>query len=141
MLAYGRLGRAGVQVLFMGLIIGAVAGLWSLLAVPVVIVQASTLAGGAPFCIAVKSKGERVASLWDLRGFSFYSFAGENGMGGQGAHDTYRFHRLLIVDAHNGRRLYTWSPGRLRFDRINWVRNECTPIHDYWRQTLGLPLP
>lgn len=112
-----------------GISIGTIAALWSLLTVPMILVQARFIADGAPYCIAEHSKNAPIEAVRDLRGFSFYTTAT-----GDKSTSKWYFHGLMLVDHPDGQRVYNWSPGRWRFDpverpdaMIEPVRNVCAP--------------
>ncbi|WP_172978460.1 hypothetical protein [Ruegeria sp. THAF33] len=112
-----------------GISIGTIAALWSLLTVPMILVQAHFIADGAPYCIAEHSKNAPVEAVRDLRGFSFYTTAT-----GYKSTSKWYFHGLMIVDHPDAQRVYNWSPGRWRFDLVERpdamlvsVRNVCVP--------------
>ncbi|MEO1109587.1 MAG: hypothetical protein AAFX90_16860 [Pseudomonadota bacterium] len=112
-----------------GVSIGTVAALWSLVTVPMIQVQAHIIAKGSPFCIAHHSPRSKVDKLYELRGFSFYTEA----TGYKSTSDWF-FHGLMIVDHPDAQRIYNWSPRRWRFDLVErpdafvaTVRNVCIP--------------
>lgn len=116
-----------------GLGFAALAAIWSLLTVPAVILHADRLAGDAPFCLAHHRGASRVPSVWDLRGFSFYT-----------GHEYDYYDGLLLIDTEDGREVYNWSPSRFRFGRSNSsVRlsgvpeSRCSPIADF--RPKGIP--
>lgn len=98
------------------------AALWSLAAIPVISLSARSIAAGAPYCITSHYRPHTMTSLWDLRGFSFYTTA-------SGFKDTSHdyFHGLLIVHdpgiGDSGRRVHNWSPRHMRFDPITRPQN------------------
>ena len=112
-----------------GISVATVTALWSLLTVPVVLVQARTISDGAPYCIAEHAENSPVKALYELRGFSFYTTKT-----GYKSTSAWYFHGLMIVDYPEEQRVYNWSPRRWRFDQIERpdgfikpVRNVCTP--------------
>ncbi|WP_120633398.1 hypothetical protein [Ruegeria sp. EL01] len=112
-----------------GIVLSAIAAVWSLKAVPVTTVQAARIANGAPYCIAHHRLNSAISSPLELRGFSFYStrtYLNSN--------TNWHFHGLMVVQRVDEFEFYNWSPRRLRFDRIQNpdlyeapVRNVCTP--------------
>jgi hypothetical protein len=108
---------------------------WSLLQVPVVLAQATYLAGGRPFCIADTGAVKHnyyapVRSVFDLRGTNFYT-----GVTGYKDSSRWAFHGVLIVrDQLIGDEYWNWSISRMRFEPrpgstpyvIDW-RRACTP--------------
>ena len=127
--AYGRLTKGAVYVALAGITLAALGAFWSLVSVPAAIVQANLAAGGAPFCIGEHGRKASIESLWDLRGFSFYTTD-------TGYKDTSRwyFHGVLVVQTEAGRRYFNWSPRSFSFDPVpNFKRiagsidGECSP--------------
>lgn len=112
-----------------GIFVGTLAALWSLLTVPMILVQSHIIADGSPYCIANHSSNAPIEALHELRGFTFYT----NATGYKSTSGWY-FHGLMIVDLPSEQRVYNWSPGRWRFDQVEQpdiliapVRNACTP--------------
>ena len=112
-----------------GLMLASLLAIWSLLCVPLVLIQAERAAAGAPYCIAQHGPSRSVDGFWDLRGFSFYTRDS-----GYKDNSGWYFHGVLIVEGAEGRQYFNWSPRHLRFDRIEHpnrysvsVRNLCSP--------------
>jgi hypothetical protein len=131
--AYGHLGKREVYVALVGMGLAASGACWSLATVPAVIIQANQIAGGAPFCIGAHGRTTSIESLWDLRGFSFYTTA-------TGYKDTSRwyFHGVLVVQTKAGRRYFNWSPRSFSFHPVPNFKGiagssnkECSPS-DHW---------
>ncbi|TNB49558.1 hypothetical protein FF124_00935 [Martelella lutilitoris] len=119
-----------------GMAVSAAAAIWSLLSVPAVVFQANQTAAGAPFCIAHHHSSSAIGSLWNLRGFAFYTTAS----GYKSTSDWY-FHGILVVDGDDGPRYFNWSPRHFRFDRIDHperfiapLKNLCTPSSAFWAE-------
>ncbi|WP_122072624.1 hypothetical protein [Pseudophaeobacter sp. EL27] len=112
-----------------GVGLSSLLAIWSLLSVPAVLFQARAVAAGAPYCIAQHGPSRKVETLWDLRGFSFYTrVSGSKDSSG------WYFHGVLTVEGAAGRQYFNWSPRHLRFDRIEHpdrfiasVQNLCSP--------------
>lgn len=101
-LAFGRLERIGVWVAKAGFMLATLGALWSLAAIPIALIRADRLAKGAQHCLTYANSWNVIDSIWDLRGYAFYSTSG---------------YLLLVLDPKNERiKLYRWSPGRLRFE-------------------------
>lgn len=127
-LAFGRIDRIGVRITLITMLVAAVPAIWSLLSVPIVLIQASRAAEGAPFCITEhkpfsKSDGD---PHWDLRAFSMYTMRS-----GYKDNSTWYFHGILVVDSGNGLRYFNWSPRRLRFDLIKYPRSFTASIEAF----------
>lgn len=112
-----------------GILVATLIALWSVLTVPMVLVQARLISNGAPYCIAEHAENSPVEALFELRGFSFYTTK----IGYKSTSKWY-FHGLMIVDNPDEQRVYNWSPRRWRFDLIERpdallkpVRNACVP--------------
>lgn len=112
--ASSALGRAWVRFAYSGLVLAASAAVWSLLSVPAVMLQAGRVADGAPFCVAPHGGAAQITTLWNLRGFSFYT-----SKSGYKSNSGWYFHGILIVGNGDMHRYYNWSPRRLRFDEID----------------------
>lgn len=126
-LAFGNLARCWVLAAYAGLGLAALAGAWSVVTVPAVIVQAERVANDAPYCLARDRRDAPVTSTWQLRGVSFHRV--------KWLYSRRTTHGLLIVATHDGKRVYEWSPYRFRFAPIQNdlkskpVREEtCRPI-------------
>jgi hypothetical protein len=92
------------------------AALWSLTAVPVVLMQARIIAGDGAFCIAERTNegNQEIRNLWGLRGLSFYTT-----LSGYKTTSSWYFHGILRVKAAEGKiQSYNWSPGYMTFQRI-----------------------
>lgn len=126
----GRDGKAQPSRLaILGNAVSTTAALWSLLTVPMILIQAHYIAAGSPHCIAYHLPNSPVETLHELRGFSFYT---ENT--GYKSTSEWFFHGLMIVDHPDGLEVYNWSPRRWRFDLISQpdvliapVRHVCVP--------------
>jgi len=106
-----------------------ITALWSLLSVPMILIQSYAVADGSPYCIAHHSPGSPVEAIYELRGFSFYTVAT-----GYKSTSEWHFHGLMIVDHPDKQRIYNWTPRRWRFDLVERpdvliepVRNVCVP--------------
>ncbi|MBO9444399.1 hypothetical protein [Ruegeria sp. R14_0] len=113
----------------LGIIAAAIAALWSLLTVSMILIQSHFIANGSPYCIAHHAQGSPVGAIYELRGFAFYTEAT-----GYKSTSKWYFHGLMIVDHPDKQRIYNWSPRRWRFDLIERpdaliqpVRNACVP--------------
>ena len=135
-LAIGRIGSNGVRLAFSGMALSAAAAAWSLLAVPSVVFQANRISAGDPLCISHHGPSSDVSSIWDLRGFSFYTTDS-----GYKSTSGWYFHGVLTVDGNDGRQYFNWSPRRFRFDRVEppprliaSLRNLCKPASACWAE-------
>lgn len=135
-LAIGRIGSNGARLAFSGLALSAAAAAWSLLSVPSVLFQANRISAGHPSCISHHGPSSEVSSIWDLRGFSFYTTDS-----GYKSSSGWYFHGILIVEGNDGRQYFNWSPRRFRFDRIERperfiapLRNLCVPSSAFWSE-------
>ncbi|WP_170430007.1 hypothetical protein [Ruegeria arenilitoris] len=113
----------------LGIAVSVIAALWSLLTVPMILIQTSVIADGSPNCIAKHAENSPIETLHQLRGFSFYTTET-----GYKSTSEWHFHGLLIVDDPEEERIYNWSPRRWRFDLVERpdtlikpVRNVCVP--------------
>ncbi len=135
-LAIGQIDSNTARLAIFGMAVSAAAAIWSLLSVPAVVFQAHQTAAGSPFCITHHDSSSVVDSLWDLRGFSFYTTAS-----GYKSTSTWYFHGILIVDGDDGLGYFNWSPRHFRFDRIDHperfiapLENLCTPSSAFWAE-------
>lgn len=135
-LAIGRISSNGARLAFSGLALSAAAAAWSLLSVPSVIFQANRISAGNPSCISHHGPSSEVSSIWDFRGFSFYTTDS-----GYKSTSGWYFHGILIVDGNDGRQYFNWSPRRFRFDRtehperfIAPLRDLCAPSSAFWSE-------
>ncbi|TNJ38828.1 hypothetical protein [Phaeobacter sp. B1627] len=135
-LAIGRIGSNGVRLALSGMALSAAAAAWSLLAVPSVVFQAKRISAGYPLCISHHGPSLDVSSIWDLRGFDFYTTDS-----GYKSTSGWYFHGILIVDGNDGRQYFNWSPRRFRFDRVEHperfiasLRNLCEPSSAFWSE-------
>lgn len=108
-----RLSARAARLAAAGVGLSSLLAIWSLLSVPAVLFQARAVAAGAPYCIAQHGPSRKVETLWDLRGFSFYTRDS-----GYKDNSGWYFHGVLTVEGAEGRQYFNWSPRRLRFDRI-----------------------
>lgn len=111
----GRSAPSGRTLAGSMVLIPAIAAVWSLATVPVVLASAHRVADGAPFCLAGHAHGPApLGSLWDLRWFSFYTT-------GSGYKETSRwfFHGLLTIQTAEGEKIYNWSPRGMHFDPVD----------------------
>jgi hypothetical protein len=113
----------------LGIAVSVIAALWSLLTVPMILIQTRVIAGGSPYCIAQHAENSPIETLHQLRGFSFYTTET-----GYKSTSEWYFHGLLIVDDADEARIYNWSPRRWRFDLVQRpdalikpVANVCVP--------------
>ncbi|WP_170326843.1 hypothetical protein [Ruegeria arenilitoris] len=113
----------------LGMAVSVIPALWSLLTVPMILIQTRVIAGGSPYCIAEHAENSPIETLHQLRGFSFYTAET-----GYKSTSEWYFHGLLIVDDTAEERIYNWSPRRWRFDLverpdalIKQVTNLCVP--------------
>jgi len=135
-LAIGRIDSNGARLAFSGMALSAAAAAWSLLSVPSVVFQANRISAGYPLCISHHGPSSDVSSIWDLRGFSFYTTDS-----GYKSTSGWYFHGILIVDGNDGRQYFNWSPRRFRFDRVEHperfiasLRNLCEPSSAFWSE-------
>lgn len=135
-LASGQINRGATRLALAGMALSAAVAVWSLLSVPAVVFQAHQTAAGSPFCITHHNSSSVVNSLWDLRGFSFYTTAS-----GYKSTSTWYFHGILIVDGDDGLGYFNWSPRHFQFDRIDHperfiasLENLCTPSSAFWAE-------
>lgn len=133
-LAAGCIGSIGRWLAFTGMALSATAAAWSLLSVPAVVYGANRIAAGNPFCIGRHAPASEITSIWDLRGFSFYTTAS-----GYKSTSGWYFHGLVVVDGTDGRQYFNWSPRGFRFDRIHHperlaarVQDICEPTSAFW---------
>ncbi|MET3598427.1 hypothetical protein [Martelella mangrovi] len=134
-LAIGHSNSNTARLAMSGMVLSAVAAIWSLLSVPAAVFQANQTAASHPFCIAHHGSSADVDSLWDLRGFSFYTTAT-----GYKSTSTWYFHGILIVEGNDGLQYFNWSPRHFRFDRIDHperyiasLNNLCVPTSAFWK--------
>ncbi len=113
----------------LGIASATIVALWSLLTVPMILVQARVITDGYPYCIAEHSENSPIEALHELRGFSFYTTAT-----GYKSTSEWYFHGLMIVDYPDEQRIYNWSPRLWRFDLVERpdaliipVREVCVP--------------
>lgn len=114
-----------------GLLIATAGSIWSIQTVPSIILQATSLAKTAPFCLGRHtSQHSPVTKFSDLRGFSFYST-------GSGYKDSSRwfFHGILIVGTGNNRQYYGWSPRIQEFFKIERERSYIIPLRNSCKPT------
>ncbi len=131
-----RLGAGAARAAMLGMALATGAALWSILSAVMVIGHAGRLAGGAPFCIAHHGPSAQVRSIWDLRGFSFYTIDS-----GYKSNSGWYFHGVMIVEKDEGRQYLNWSPRRMRFERIEHpgrfiapLRDLCEPSLEFWSE-------
>ncbi|MBI1492960.1 hypothetical protein [Halocynthiibacter styelae] len=124
-LSFGRLSTSEVRLAWSGFLISSAAAFWSLLTVPVILIQAGSIASGNPYCLAQHSRQEQTSAATDLRGFSFYSTAT-----GFKSTSNWHFHGVLIVEAEDGQKFFNWSPRRFRFDRIDNPQRYIVPFEN-----------
>lgn len=124
-------GRA-VWLAVAGLMLASLLAIWSLLCVPIVLIQAERSAAGAPYCIAQHGPSRRVDGFWDLRGFSLYSRDS-----GYKDNSGWYFHGILIVEDGEGQSYFNWSPRNMRFDRINHPERFIAPLRNLCRPELA----
>ncbi|MDE4132344.1 hypothetical protein PXK00_04435 [Phaeobacter sp. QD34_3] len=130
------LGPFAARAALSGMAVATVVALWSILAAVMVVGHANRLAAGAPFCIAHHGPSAQVRSIWDLRGFSFYTTDS-----GYKLNSGWYFHGVMIVDKEGGRQYFNWSPRRMRFERIEHpgrfiapLRDLCEPSLEFWSE-------
>ncbi|MEL0438957.1 hypothetical protein [Phycobacter sp. K97] len=130
------LGPFATRAALSGMAVATGAALWSILAAVMVIGHANRLAGGAPFCIAHHGPSSQVQSIWDLRGFSFYTTDS-----GYKSNSGWYFHGVMIAEQDDGRQYFNWSPRRMQFDRIEHpgrfivpVEKLCEPSLEFWAE-------
>ncbi|MBT3143641.1 hypothetical protein KMP95_06080 [Ruegeria litorea] len=135
-LAIGRIVSGGARLAFSGMAVSATAAVWSLLSVPSVVFQANRISAGYPLCISHHGPSSDVSSIWDLRGFSFYTTDS-----GYKSTSGWYFHGTLTVDGNDGRQYFNWSPHRFRFDQIEHperfiapLRSLCEPSPAFWSE-------
>ena len=124
-------GGRGTWPVVSGLVLASLLALWSLLCVPVVLIQAERAAAGAPYCIAQHGPSRRVDGFWDLRGFSLY-----NRDSGYKDNSGWYFHGILMVEGAEGRGYFNWSPRNMRFDRIPHPERFIAPLRNLCRPEL-----
>ncbi len=124
-----RTQRAGAMLL--GVV--ALLSTWSLVSGMVAAVSARSLADSDPYCIALHGDGSAIATLSDLRGFSFFTTRS-----GHKSTSNWYFHGVLIVARADGAEVWNWSPRRLAFHRLETPdrmiadpSNECDPKADF----------
>lgn len=129
MLSRSRFGQKSAMALLIVPVLGAV---WSLSVLSVVILSASRISDGKPYCLARPPTKGPILALADLRGFAFYTTA------------KWDFHGLLLVQDKTETIAYNWSPKRMRFDPVLRPellfpdpRSQCLPQSDF---LTGLPL-
>lgn len=112
-----------------GISISTLIAFWSLLTIPMLLLQARLITDGSPYCIAEHSENSPIEALHGLRGFSFYTTKT-----GYKSTSEWYFHGLMIVDHPDDQRVYNWSPRHWRFDLVERpdapiepVRNVCVP--------------
>lgn len=160
-LSLGRLSKAWTRTAFAGLIVAALGAVWSLASIPAVILQASHIAENRPFCLKHHARySTKTASLWDLRGFTFYSMVLLAGSG-TNRYEPPLYHGLLVVVVGDTLRPYYWSPARFRFgpgykfsDELHkvqrippddprelskWLNAVCTPRSGFFHQLSWWP--
>lgn len=130
------LGPFAARAALSGMAVASVAALWSILSAVMVVGHANRLAAGAPFCIAHHGPSSQVQSIWDLRGFSFFTIDS-----GYKLNSGWYFHGVMIVDKDDGRQYFNWSPRRMQFDRIEHpgrfiapLHNVCEPSLEFWSE-------
>ncbi|WP_170604768.1 hypothetical protein [Ruegeria arenilitoris] len=112
-----------------GMAIATAAALWSLLAIPMILIQARVISGGFPYCIANHWPYSEINTFHELRGFSFYTTR-------TGLKDTSKqfLHGVLVVNREIGRsegfEYFNWSPRRYRFDRLKNPHLFLEPVTD-----------
>ena len=121
---------------YAGLVVSAAAATWSLLSVPAVILQSNTVSNGSRMCVAHHLPSPDIGSIWELRGFRFYTTAT-----GYKRTSNWYFHAIMAVDGPEGRQYYNWPPRKFRFDLIERperlmvpVWGLCDPVRDFWSE-------
>jgi len=122
-LSFGRLNTNEIRFAWSGLIISSVVALWSLIAVPVILIQANNIARENPYCLARHDRSAQTSSATDLRGLSFYTTAT-----GFKSTSNWYFHGVLIVETESGLQYFNWSPRYFRFDRIEHPDRFIVPL-------------
>jgi len=131
-LSIERLGIIGKMITFCGMSIAAIGATWSILTIPILLVDANFKSHGAPMCIA-RHDGVKSDLFWGLRGFSLYTTAS-----GYKSTSNWYFHGILIIEKDEGHQYYNWSPRRMRFDKIDHPQhmmvslNTCKPPRRWW---------